>query len=167
MRGIAIAAALLVATSASAGDWQPNPNEKHYLLAPSESPAPATESEDRWVTSLLENLRRGRAKPDFVHRFARSSARYTINGEPQDGTVFVYRENPRVFLILNRGHPWADFVVNFEEAFVDAPGWGTIYVPPSRSFCVVVFDHASSLRGIPVTGAPGNPSFTGHEVSWH
>jgi hypothetical protein len=159
--------ALVLALPAGAGDWQPNPGVKNELIAPVEQPSAATSSENQWVETLIRNLKRGGANPAFVHRFSSSSAEYRVNGERREGVVFIYRDEPDVFLIASSDASFAEFVINFKGHSVDSVSFGTIYIPPSRRFCVVVFDRDYSLRGIPVAGSADNPSFRDRVASWY
>ncbi len=158
----------LVAIPAFAGYWRPDPSQLRELRVSSESLSPAKESEDSWIEGLVTNLRRGGNRPDHVYRFAAVSAEYRINGKVQDVLTCAYRQNPQIFIILSDSSPpWAQFIVNFEQKSIYKPGWSTVYVPPSRSFCAVVLDHETNFRGIPVVGEAGNPSFDGRSVEWH
>ena len=155
---------------ALAGDWQPNPEIRNDLAVLPEVPAPATQAESLWVDSLVNNLRQGGANPDYVYRFSRSTAVYRVNGEPVDNEVFVYRENPNIFLIIeDTDRPFAKFVVNFETEDISAYQFGrSTFIPVSRSFCVVILDYeTSSFAGVPVRGGADNPTFEDKTASWY
>jgi hypothetical protein len=72
-----------------------------------------------------------------------------------------------VFLIASRDMTNAEFIVDLESRGVYFHGVSPIYVPPSKRFCVVAVDYDAPLRGIPVGGPAGDPSFDGRMVSWH
>lgn len=154
--------------SVLAGEWQPNPGVRYELTAPPEQPSPATRSENAWVAALIDNLKEGGAKPDAVYRFSRSSATFKINGSPGDRTVFVSRDNPDLFLILDEDDPtYVQFIVNFQAEEVSFAAFGrSVFLPRSRSFCVVILDRESKLAGLPVTGGSENPSFVGRTAAW-
>jgi hypothetical protein len=160
----------LVALSVAAGDWQPDPTHRFELQAPIEQPEQATSTEDRWVDHLVANLRKSGANPTVLFRFARSEARLTVNGTESDSPVFVLRDRPDMFLVTESdpsGRVSAHFLVDFKNSTIQRPGWGeALYVPPSRSFGVAVFDSANWLGGIPVNGGPGNPNFADRVASW-
>ena len=160
---------LVLASLAIAGDWQPNPELRHRLVAPLETPQPAFQGEDAWVDSLLAGLRRGGADPKFVYRLSRSSAMYEVNGEPSSWRVFVSRDNPDLFVIVNEtGRPGARFIVDFKQSAVDAHGHGTsLFVPQSGRFAVIVLDRDWGIGGIPVTGGESNPLFRGRTATWY
>jgi hypothetical protein len=160
-------ALLLFASAAVAGDWQPDPNFRHELVFRDEVPAPATPAEERWLDSLVAGLKRGGANPSSIHRFARSSATYSLNGRARD-EVFVSRETPRIHLVVIRSEPnLSTFVVDKDRKQVGVNVGGSLFLPPSRSFCVVVLDGDWPIAGIPVTGPPGDPSFSDHSVTWY
>jgi hypothetical protein len=163
---------VVLCTVAVAGDYQPDAAVEYTFVAPEEGPAPSTVVEDRWVESLVANLRKGGASPNVVYRFSRSAATFAVNGSSPDDLVFVSRDDPNVYLVVEDldGGLHARFIVNFATKDVSARNYGgSLFVPPSKSFCVLVLD----LRhwppgGIPITSAPGNqPRFDGRNVSWH
>jgi len=165
--GAIIAAALAVPTMA--GDWQPNPNVVHQFAAPPGAPSQPTPDENQWVEALVANLRRGGANPRFVYRFSRSSADYRVNGEASPLPIFVYRDNPDIFIVVAEdGRPYAKFVINFSDRVVGTYGHGTsLYVPPSKRFCVIVLDRDWGIGGIPVIDDDENPQFRDRTVTWH
>ena len=163
-----LAIALLFMLPAWAGDWQPNPKTRYELSAPEEQPSKATASEDIWVDTVVRNLRHSGANPSVVYRFAKSQAQLRVNGSLRQGAVFVLRDNPDLFLIIDSSGRYADFLVNFKQSTVQATGWGeAVYFPPSRSMCAAVFDRADWLGGIPVTGDSRNPTFGNRVATWY
>ena len=153
-----------------AGDWQPNPDVRNELTIPQDTPAASAGSEDLWVDSLVRNLREGGANPDYVYRFSRSVADYKINGKSADNEVYVNRQNANIFLIIEEtDRPFAKFVVNFGTNEVSAYQFGnSVFIPPSRDFCVVVLDYeTSTFAGIPVRGGSDNPRFEGTTAYWY
>ena len=156
--------AVVCATCAVAGIWEPNPAIRYELTFANESPAAATPAEDKWVASLLANLKRGGAKPQSVARYARSTATYRVNGDATNRTVFVNRDNPDTFLV-GEGHSM-QFVVDRKSHRIDlaVPGTAT-FLPRSLNFCVVVYP--GGVGGIPVMGGADNPKFTEEMVSWY
>jgi hypothetical protein len=159
---------VLLCSVAFAGDYQPDPAVEYTFVAQPENPASPTPAEERWVESLIANLRKGGASPNVVYRFSRSAATFAINGASQDNLVCVARDDPDVYLVVEVLH--ARFVVNFKTQDVGARNYGgSLFVPPSKSFCVVVLDRPTwPPSGIPITSAPGNQaSFDGRSVSWH
>jgi hypothetical protein len=112
------------------------------------------------------NLRKGGANPDVVYHFARSTAVFAINGSSQKNLVFVSRDDPDVYLVVEDNYAW--FTVNFRTQHVYAYGSG-LFLPPSRSFGVLIFDRKQwPPGGIPIESARGNQAtFEGRSVSWH
>lgn len=163
-----IVTALLLVLPAWAGDWQPNPDLRYELNAPVEQPSKATATEDIWVESLVRGLRQSGANPAVVARFAKSQAQLRVNGELREGAVFVLRDNPDVYLVIDRSRRYAEFLFNFKQSAVYATGWGdAVHFPPSRSICAAVFDRSDWLGGIPVTGDSKNPAFSNRVATWH
>jgi hypothetical protein len=159
---------VFLCTGAFAGDYQPDPAVEYTFAAAVETPASSTAAEDRWVETLIANLRKGGASPNVVFRFSKSAATFSINGSRPDDLVFVSRDDPDVYLVVE--DLYARFIVNFETKDVSARNYGgSIFVPPSKSFCVIVLDSRHwPPGGIPITSAPGNhPRFEGRSVSWH
>ena len=153
---------------ALAGDYQPDPAIEYTFDAPQESPGGPTEEEKRWARSLTTNLRKGGGNPNVVFHFARSTATFSINGEPQVDFVFVSRDDPDVYFIVKDNY--ARFIINFKKKYVSARNYGnSLFIPPSKSFCVLVLDRKHwPPGGIPVSSAPGNQEiFEGRVVSWH
>lgn len=170
MRQAFVSILLLVSASvAVAGDWQPNPELKHRFVAHPETSQPATESENAWVESLVANLKRGGANPQVVYRLSRSSATYEVNGEPSTWPIFISRDNPDLYVIVNdTGRPGARFIVNFKDNTVSAYGHGTsLYLPTSRRFAAIVLDRDWDIGGIPVSGGENNPLFEGRTATWY
>jgi hypothetical protein len=166
-RGLAPFGFLLCAV-AFAGDYEPDPAVEYTFVAPQESPAASSSAEERWVESLTANLRKGGANPSVVYRFSRSTATFSINGSPQNNLVFVARDDPDVYLVLE--DLYARFIINFKTGDVGARNYGgSLFVPPSKSFCVLVLDRRDwPPGGIPITSAPGNQAkFQGRSVAWH
>lgn len=160
--------ALLFMLPAWAGDWRPNPGLRYELSAPVEQPSKATASEDIWVDTIVKNLRHSGANPAVVYRFAKSQAEVRVNGVLRQGAVFVLRDNPDVYLIIDSSGRYADFLVNFKQSTVQATGWGeAVYFPPSRSIGAAIFDRADWLGGIPVTGDSKNPTFNDRVATWY
>jgi len=160
---------LLYLAPAAAGDWQPDPAVRHRLVAEPELLRPATPSEDSWVDSLVENLRRGGASRNVIYRLSRSSATYDVNGQPSSLPVFVSRNNPNVYIIVDDAEGvFAKFIVNFEDSTVSAYGHGhSLFIPRSRAFAVIVLDRDWGIGGVPVRGDPGNPSFEERTANWY
>jgi hypothetical protein len=160
---------LAPAALARADDWQPDPARRRELRVTDEAPAPATPAEDRWVASLVAGLARGGATPKVVRRFSRVSATYAINRERQTEDVYLSREAPRIYLVVGRSVPaGAEFVADFQAKELGAFALGgSVFLPPSRSFCVVVLDADRPIRGIPIAVTADNPSFSDHSVSWY
>jgi hypothetical protein len=159
---------LLLCVVAVAGDYQPDPAVQYTFVAQKESPASATAAEEHWVESLIENLRRGGANPSVVYRFSRSAATFAVNGSPQGDLVFVARDDPDIYLVVP--DQYARFIINFRTEEVSARNYGgSLFVPLSKSFCVLVLDSKDwPPGGIPITSAPGNRArFEGRSVSWH
>jgi hypothetical protein len=159
---------LLLCTVAVAGDYQPDPAVKYTLVAQQEPPVAPTAAEERWVESLIANLREGGANPKAVYLFSRSAATFAINGSSEDDLVFVSRDDPDIYFVVE--DRYARFIVNFKTQDVSARNYGdSLFIPPSKSFCVLVLDRKYwPPAGIPITSAPGNqPTFVGRSVSWH
>jgi|SRR5712672_2645606 len=158
----------LLCTAATAGDWQPNPNIQYTLTIKHEANSSPTVGEDRWIESLLANLRKGGANPKVTYRFTKSTATFAINGSIQQDTVCVSRDDPDIYFIVNENY--ARFIINFKTGDVGANGYaGGIFVSPSKSFCVLVLDQKGwPPSGIPIASAPDNhATFEGRSVSWH
>jgi len=103
-----------------------------------------------------------------VYRFARSEAQLRVNGVLREGAVFVLRDNPEVFLVIDPSRRYAEFLVNFRQSTVVSTGWGdAVYFPPSRSIGAAIFDRADWLGGIPVTGDSKNPAFGDRVARWY
>ena len=80
--------------------------------------------------------------------------------------VFVKRDDPAVFLIMASGY--AEFVVDFSSHQVSAGAFGgSIFVPKSARFCVVVIDRKYGTNGVPVEGGADNPTFLDNIASWY
>jgi hypothetical protein len=158
---------LLFCSAATAGDWQPDPTVKYTFTALPESVAPSTPAEDRWVESLTTKLRKGGADPKAVYRFARSSATFDVNGT-RENHVYVSRDDPDIYFVVEENY--ARFIINFRDKSVGANNYGgSIFVPQSKSFCVLVLDKKGwPPGGIPIDSAPGNKAtFEARSVSWH
>lgn len=159
---------LLVSTLVIAGDYQPDPAVKYTFVASPEATTPATPAEDRWIESLMANLIKGGAHPNVVYRFARSTATFAINGSPQGNLVFVSRDDPDVYLVVE--DTYARFIINFRTRDVGARNYGgSIFIPQSKSIAVLILDKKDwPPGGIPIDSAPGNKAaFEGRSVSWH
>jgi hypothetical protein len=159
---------LLWCTVAAAGDWQPGPSIAYSFIAPSETPASATVAEEKWIESLKVNLQKGGAKPNVVYRFAKSAASFAVSGSVQNDTVCASRDDPDIYFVVKENY--ARFIINFKTREVSANNYGgNIFVPPSKSFCVLILDSkAWPPGGIPITSAPGNHAiFEGRSVLWH
>jgi hypothetical protein len=89
-----------------------------------------------------------------------------VNGVVTNRTVFVKRDNPALFLVMASGY--AKFVVDFSTHRVDAGAFGgSMFVPQSARFCVVVLDRKYGTSGVPVEGGPENPKFLDNIASWY
>ena len=165
---LSIVIALLFMLPAWAGDWRPNPGLRYELSVPVEQPSKATASEDIWVDSMIKALRHSDANPAVVYRFARSEAQLRVNGVLRDGAVFVLRDNPEVFLVIDPSRRYAEFLVNFKLGTVVSTDWGdAVYFPPSRSICAAIFERADWPSGIPVAGDSKNPTFSDRVATWY
>jgi hypothetical protein len=158
----------LLCTTALAGDWQPDQNVKYTFIATPEAHTSSTVAEDQWIEDLIANLKKGGANPKVVYRFSKSMATFAINGSLQPDTVCVSRDDPDVYLVVKSNY--ARFIVNFKTKEIGANNYGgSVFVPPSKSFCVLVLDRKDwPPGGIPITSAPSNQAtFEGRSVSWH
>ena len=168
MRILVFTVLLLFLSPTFSGDWQANLEIRHRLTIPEEVPSPATASEDKWVSSLVRNLRKSGAEPNYVHRFARSKAKYYINNKIQDNLIFIYRKNKNKYLIINKTQPYyGKFIIDFKEKKIYASGVSSVSVPPSRSFGAIVRKTKHGLYGIPVNQDIGNVDFAGKTVTWY
>ena len=161
---------LLVLFSAlvMAGDYQPDPGVKYTLVASSEATTSAKPAEDRWTESLKANLIKAGSSPNVVYHFTRSTAKFAINGSPQGDLVFVSRDDPDVYFVVEGNY--ARFIINFRTREVSARNYGgSIFIPPSKTFAVLIRDKRDwPPGGIPIDSAPGNKAtFEGRSVSWH
>jgi hypothetical protein len=158
---------LLTAMLANAGDYQPNPNMRYELTGTTGSLPEETPSEQKWVDSLVRNLKQSGARPDVVYKFAKSRAQLRVNGVPSATAVYVLRGRPELFLVMDPSGRYPGFLVDFKRNTVETAAWGEqLHIPPSRGFCVAVFDRPDWLGGIPVTGGPDNPKFGDRVASW-
>jgi hypothetical protein len=151
-----------------AGDYQPDPAVKYSFVASSEATTSATPAEDRWIESLKANLIKAGSSPNVVYRFRRSTANLAINGLPQGDLVFVSRDDPDVYFVVEDNY--ARFIINFRSREVSASNYGgSIFIPPSKTFAVLILDKRHwPPGGIPIDSAPGNKAtFEGRSVSWH
>ena len=159
---------LLLCTLAVAGDYQPDPTVKYTFVAQQERSEAPTATEERWVESLIANLRKSGANPSVVYRFSKSVATFAINGSREDDLVFVSRDDPDIYFVVK--DQYARFIINFKTQDVSARNYGgSLFIPPSKSLCVLVLDRKDwPPGGIPITSAPENqPTFDGQSVSWH
>ncbi len=162
-------ATLVLVLPAVAVGWTPDPDIEHKLSAPLESVGSPNPAEDRWVAFVVDGLEQGGETPNTAHRFSKSTADYSINGEKVAREIYVSRDNPDVVLILNGGKPnEGEFVVDFGTKQVNAGAFrGGVFVSASKDSAVVILDRESIDPGSPVTGGGVNPRFGERTVTWH
>jgi len=154
---------LILPSLSFSGIWEPNPNKIYRLDVTSYDEYKLLESNEKWVLSLVNNLKAQGGKIATHHIFVRTSAPFQI-GSDEKGIVFVNRSNKNQFITFDR-----IFLIDFDDSKVSVFGCGgaTIHKGPKNNFIVVIDPYGIKLSGIPVSTGGIPPKFNGNVVSWY
>lgn len=145
------------------GIWEPDPSRVFHLDASSFKNYKLSEIDEKWISSLVSNLK---AKGDTIvsyYVFVKTNAIFNI-GPSEKGTVYVNRNNHEQFITFEK-----TFFIDFEKSKVNlfVSGPASIHNGPSDNFLVVINSLQGDFGGIPVSSGGIPPKFIDKVVTWY
>ena len=145
------------------GVWEPDPSRIFYLDASSFENYKLSEIDEKWVTSLVSNLKAKGGTIVSYHVFVKTNAIFKI-GPSEKGTVYVNRNNHEQFITFEK-----TFFIDFEKSKVElfSSGPSSIHKGPNDNLLVVINSLKGDFNGIPVWSGGVPPKFKDKIVTWY
>jgi hypothetical protein len=146
-----------------AGIWESDPSRVFHLDASSFENYKLSEIDEKWVTSLVSNLKAKGSTIVSYYVFVKTNAIFNI-GSSEKGTVYVNRNDHDQFITFEK-----TFFIDFKKAKVDlfVSGPASIHKGPNDKFLVVINPLKGDFGGIPVWSGGVPPKFKEKVVTWH